>query len=93
MVGKCPLTFATAAESGSVSNTKAGWTAGGGVEAGLWGNWSIKAEYLYVDFGRISANSTNLTAFTPPISFPTNVFTHSVNLKANIARLGVNYRF
>ena len=86
-------TFATAAESGSVSNTKTGWTAGGGVEAGLWGNWSIKAEYLYVDFGRISANSTNLTAFTPPIAFPTNVFTHSVDLKASIARLGVNYRF
>jgi outer membrane immunogenic protein len=86
-------TFATAAESGSVSSTRAGWTAGGGVEAGLWGNWSIKAEYLYVDFGRISANSTNLTAFTPVVAFPTNVFTHSVDLKANIARLGLNYRF
>jgi len=86
-------TFATAAESGSVSSTRAGWTAGGGVEAGLWGNWSIKAEYLFVDFGRISANSTNLTAFTPPIPFPTSLFTHSVDLRANIARLGLNYRF
>jgi outer membrane immunogenic protein len=86
-------TFATAAESGSVSRTKAGWTAGGGVEAGLWGNWSVKAEYLYVDFGRVSANSTNLTAFgPPPIAFPTNVFTHSIGLKASIARLGLNYR-
>ena len=87
-------TFATAAESGSVSNTKTGWTAGGGVEAGFWGNWSIKAEYLYVDFGRVSANSTNLTAFgPPPIAFPTNVFTHSADLKASIARVGLNYRF
>ena len=28
------------------SKTKAGWTIGAGVEAGLWGNWTVKAEYL-----------------------------------------------
>ena len=86
-------TFATAAESGSVSSTKAGWTIGGGVEAGLGGGWSLKAEYLYVDFGSVSTTSTNLTAFNPAIAFPTNVFTHSTDLKANIARVGLNYRF
>jgi outer membrane immunogenic protein len=86
-------TFATAAESASISGTKVGWTAGGGIEAGLWQGWSVKAEYLYVDFGSVSVNSTNLTAFTPPIAFPTNVFTHSVDLKASIARIGLNYRF
>jgi outer membrane immunogenic protein len=86
-------TFATAAESSTLSGTQVGWTAGGGVEAGLWGNWSLKAEYLFVDFGTVTATSTNLTAFTPPIAFPTNVFTHSVDLKASIARIGLNYRF
>jgi outer membrane immunogenic protein len=86
-------TFATAAESGAVSSTRTGWTAGGGFEAGLWGNWSIKGEYLYLNFGRITANSTNLTAFTPPIPFPANVFTHSIDLRAGLARVGLNYRF
>jgi outer membrane immunogenic protein len=26
-------------------------------------------------------------------ALPTNVFTHSVDLKSNIARVGVNYKF
>jgi outer membrane immunogenic protein len=86
-------TFATAAASGSFSNTKTGYALGGGVEAGLWANWTVKAEYLYVNFGRVSTTSTNLTAFTPPIAFPTNVYTHSADLTASLVRLGVNYRF
>ena len=86
-------TFATALETASVSKTKAGWTVGGGVEAGLWSNWTAKLEYLYVDFGSVGTTSTNLTAFTPPIAFPTNVFTHSVDLRSNIVRAGLNYKF
>jgi outer membrane immunogenic protein len=86
-------TFANAAESASFSDTKTGYTVGGGVEAGLWGNWSVKGEYLYANFGTLSANSTNLTAFAPAIAFPSNVFTHSLDLKANIARAALNYRF
>src|SRR5208283_3726253 len=31
------------------TNTHFGWTAGGGIEVGLTRNWSVKAEYLYVD--------------------------------------------
>jgi outer membrane immunogenic protein len=85
-------TFATAAESALLSATKVGWTAGAGFEVGF-GYWSLRAEYLYVNLGTASVTSTNLTAFAPPISFPTNVFTNSVDLKANIVRVGVNYRF
>lgn len=33
----------------SDSNSHIGWTAGGGIEVGLTSNWSVKAEYLYVD--------------------------------------------
>jgi len=40
---------------GGASTTKAGWTAGGGVEAAITGPWSVKAEYLYVDLGRGSS--------------------------------------
>lgn len=37
---------------GSASDTKVGWTAGGGIEAVLSGPWTAKVEYLHVDLGR-----------------------------------------
>jgi outer membrane immunogenic protein len=86
-------TFATAAEFASISNTVVGWTAGAGGEYLFWGGWSVKAEYLFVDLGRSTAISTNLTAFTPPIAFQANVFTHSVDIRSNIVRIGLNYHF
>lgn len=87
-------TFATANESASISTTRYGWTAGVGGEYALMNGWSIKAEYLYVDLGRASTTSTNLTAFGPPaVLFPANVFTHTANLTSNIGRVGINYKF
>lgn len=86
-------TFATALETGSISSTRLGWTVGAGGEYAFGNGWSAKAEYLYVDLGSASVNSTNLTAFTPPIAFPTNVFTHTIELRSNIARVGLNYKF
>jgi outer membrane immunogenic protein len=88
-------TFATAAESGSLSGTKWGWVVGAGLEKEFESTrgLSFKSELLLVDFRDISGSSTNLTAFTPPIAFPTNVFTHSIGMSALIARLGFNYRF
>ncbi len=41
----------TIAGFGSSDQSRAGWTLGGGLEYGLSGPWSIKAEYLYVDLG------------------------------------------
>lgn len=86
-------TFATATETASLSSTRVGWTVGAGGEYALMNGWSIKAEYLFVDLGRETATSTNLRAFTPSIAFPANVFTHSADLRANIARVGLNYKF
>jgi outer membrane immunogenic protein len=85
-------TFATAAESASFDSTKLGWTVGGGFEWAMWSGWSAKAEYLFVSFPSVTVTSTNLTAFGPPISFPTNVFTHSADLDVSIARVGLNYK-
>jgi outer membrane immunogenic protein len=78
----------TASGSSSNSETRAGWTVGGGVEWAFAEYWSVKAEYLYVDFGSIST-SANVTL--PP--FNPNVFSTSADLKANIVRVGINYRF
>ncbi len=49
---------------GSKSDVRTGWTVGGG-EWLLTGRWSIKAEYLYVDFGseKIAVPVSNSAAF------------------------------
>lgn len=88
-------TFASAHESGSVDEIRPGWVAGGGVEFKIGGgkHWSMRGEYLFADFGQVKTTSTNLTAFTPPIAFPTNVFTHQSELQQHIFRTGFNYRF
>ena len=86
-------TFATAHESASLDDKRAGWVAGGGTELAITHHLSVKGEYLYAGFGTATVTSNNLTAFSPPIAFPTNVFTHTVALHARIARGGINFRF
>ena len=39
---------------GSFSNSRVGWTAGGGVEWLFAPNWSVKVEYLYYDLGSVT---------------------------------------
>jgi outer membrane immunogenic protein len=80
-----------ATESGASTQTKAGWVAGGGVEAALPGNWVVGAEYLYVKFNNISTTSTNLVTAAGPL--PTTVFTHSEDLAANIVRVRLSKKF
>ncbi|MET4175962.1 outer membrane immunogenic protein [Bradyrhizobium sp. LA6.1] len=82
-----------ATESGTIRDTRVGWTAGVGTEYAFGGGWSLKAEYLYVDLGSVSATSTNLVTFAGTTPSPSNVYTHSVDLKSNIVRVGVNYKF
>jgi outer membrane immunogenic protein len=65
----------------SETETRAGWTAGGGVEFGIAGPWSAKLEYLYVDLGK--ANCSLTTCGTPT----------DVDFNANVVRAGINYRF
>jgi outer membrane immunogenic protein len=48
---------------GSVSNTRVGWTAGGGVEWLFLPNWSIKLEYLYYDLGSVTYGLSPLANF------------------------------
>ena len=74
--------------TGSVSQTKAGWTVGGGVEWAAKNNWSVKAEYLYADLGKVSFSSDD--TLVPGAGFS---LVHSAHLTANIVRLGVNYKF
>jgi outer membrane immunogenic protein len=64
---------------GSGSDTRLGWTVGGGVETMLAPNWTAKLEYLYVDLG-----DKNTYTATGPVQ---------VALTSHIVRLGLNYKF
>jgi outer membrane immunogenic protein len=66
---------------GSVSDSTmhVGWTIGTGLEWMFAPQWSVKAEYLYVDLG----HSTSTTPFSTIDHHPTE----------NIVRVGVNYHF
>jgi outer membrane immunogenic protein len=66
------------------SETRNGWTVGGGAEMQLAPRWSVKLEYLYVDLGR----QTDNYAFA---GLPT--LNDSRNVTFNVARAGVNFRF
>jgi outer membrane immunogenic protein len=39
-------------------NVSTGWVLGGGLEYAMGGNWSLRAEYNYFDYGRPDPNST-----------------------------------
>jgi outer membrane immunogenic protein len=59
------------------SRTTYGWTAGAGLEVALSGNWSAKAEYLYID---LNDRSFALTGADH-------------GMTSSLLRFGVNYRF
>lgn len=63
------------------SNNRVGWTLGYGVEFALGNNWSAKAEYDYIDFGRKTTLMSDGT---------TSISAHPTQSQVKI---GVNYRF
>ena len=46
-----PFTATTPFFTGTGGQDRIGWTVGTGIEWAVWNNWSIKAEYDYIDFG------------------------------------------
>jgi outer membrane immunogenic protein len=70
----------------SSSTTKSGWTAGGGIEARLWGNWTGKFEYLHMDLG----NTTSV--FVPDPTAGVTIVTTS-HIRDDLIRVGLNYKF
>ncbi|MCS3725309.1 outer membrane protein [Bradyrhizobium betae] len=78
--------------SGSTSSVKTGWTAGAGGEWRWTHNWTVKAEYLYVDLGNASVNSVANTLKRAGTAFAS----YNANFGRadfHVARIGVNYHF
>lgn len=80
---------------------RAGYTVGGGVETAFADNWSLKLEYLFMDYGNVGASGSSapvtVATFNGPrietITITTNTATLSTHVTDNIVRLGLNYRF
>jgi opacity protein-like surface antigen len=80
-----PLGIPPLSQSGSFNTTVTGGVVGGGIEYALSKNWSVKSEYLYVDFASRSMTESNVVLpFTE---------TSRDKLSMSIARAGANYHF
>jgi outer membrane immunogenic protein len=78
-------TIGGASRSFSESDTRAGWTLGGGIEWALNRNWTIGAEYLHIDLG-----STSLSAPAAGV-FPAS--TAKFEDREDVIRAKLNYKF
>jgi outer membrane immunogenic protein len=80
------------------TNTQFGWTAGAGIEVAFADNWTVKVEYLFVDFlGNINCNHSYSCGFDaagaavpPPAAVNANDL---VKLNENLIRVGLNFKF
>jgi outer membrane immunogenic protein len=80
---------------GSLSNSRVGWTAGGGLEWLFAPNWSVKVEYLYYDLGTETFGLnllTNVFTDTGGIVYSSAPFAKA-RFNGNIVRAGLNYHF
>jgi outer membrane immunogenic protein len=69
------------------SQVRTGWIGGVGLEYAIWTNLSVKFEYLHADFG-------SGRYFTTPTSLGVGtIVTRDVELKDDLFRAGLNWRF
>ncbi|MGA9488429.1 MAG: outer membrane beta-barrel protein, partial [Methylocella sp.] len=79
---------------GRFSNTRTGWTAGGGLEWMFFPNWSFKVEYLYYNLGRAHYSDGVLSNFNDTgVLFTQGLPVSKPSFNGNIVRVGVNYHF
>jgi outer membrane immunogenic protein len=75
------------------SNTRVGWTVGGGLEYLFWQKWSAKVEYLYYDLGSVTSGffvpeTDTVTGFNAAY-----VGQSRARFNGHVVRAGLNYHF
>jgi outer membrane immunogenic protein len=76
--------------AGSVSEVRAGWTAGVGFEYAFADHWSAKLEYLHYDLGTVDYLVNLLAGSGGGLPSTWNA---SAKVSGDLVRVGVNYRF
>jgi outer membrane immunogenic protein len=77
--------------TGSSSRIAIGYAVGGGIEYALMRNWTVKAEYLYVNLGSDKLAATPVSILNGPNQ--SNVSAAYTDTHFNLVRIGANYRF
>jgi len=83
---------------GAYSDTRVGWTVGGGLEWMFNPNWSAKVEYLYYDLGHATVNKSFVAGADPTgalggaIPYAYAPYT-TARFDGHVVRAGVNYHF
>ena len=79
--------------STNLSNTRIGWTGGGGVTDAITDNWIVFVEYRYTDFGNIYNTFLATPAFAtlPGLRGGALLATHALN--ENLVQVGFSYKF
>jgi outer membrane immunogenic protein len=80
-----------AGPSFSTGADRTGFTIGTGIEFAVWGNWSAKVEYDYMDFGTKNLNFLDAHVVVLP-TITTSQFA-DVREQVHVVRAGLNYRF
>jgi len=81
------------ANLGQFSDTRVGWTAGGGLEWMFWPNWSAKIEYLYYDLGNVTYPVGVTTDSFLSTLLVANATLARARFDGHVVRAGVNYHF
>jgi outer membrane immunogenic protein len=78
----------------SASDTLTGWTVGGGIEFGLWDNWSLGVEYRFSSFDAGDFGHGNLQFIDPATgALLTSPLRSSFDLETHEITARLNYRF
>jgi outer membrane immunogenic protein len=83
-LGNLP-SWCIAVRNETFSTTRMGWTVGGGVEALIWNNWLLRAEYRYSDYGNIGH-----TFFA---NAPVDQVVMNESLKTHVGLVGLAFKF
>jgi outer membrane immunogenic protein len=81
------------ANQGRFSQTRVGWTAGGGLEWMFWPQWSARIEYLYFDLGAATYPVAVTTDWQLTNLLVANATQARTRFDGHVVRVGVNYHF
>ena len=70
----------------SFSQTRTGFTVGGGLEYAFDGNWRGRLEYRYTDYGKFTDNTTSAGSFW-------DGYANHHTIRENTVRIGLTYAF
>jgi outer membrane immunogenic protein len=84
----------TSNETFTHRDTRWGWTAGVGTELALWGNWSLKSEFLYMGFDRHERTLNSTIGANPVLPILASGPKRFENQDSVwVSRIGINWRW